>query len=69
VSQADGGGNWVSRRENPLLARPRDLVYCRRMKKLLLMLLVIAAVLAGLTGCKSAPGSREYTPGKGWQEN
>jgi hypothetical protein len=39
------------------------------MKKLFLMLLVLAALAAGLTGCKSPPGSREYTPGKGWQQN
>ena len=31
------------------------------------VLVVMVAVV--LSGCKTPPGSREYTPGKGWQEN
>jgi hypothetical protein len=38
------------------------------MKKLLLFAcLVIVLMVAG--ACKSHPGSREYIPGQGWQEN
>jgi hypothetical protein len=38
------------------------------MKRLVLLTFVAAFVLLGF-GCKSHPGSREYTPGKGWQQN
>lgn len=34
----------------------------------IILLLVLAALLAGVTGCKSHPGSREYIPGKGWKQ-
>lgn len=39
------------------------------MKKLFVMALLAAMVAAVVAGCKTPPGSREYTPGKGWQEN
>jgi hypothetical protein len=39
------------------------------MTKLLLTLAVAAALVMAATGCKSHAGSREYTPGKGWQQN
>jgi hypothetical protein len=29
-------------------------------------LLVVAATLLAVTGCKSPSGAREYVPGKGW---
>jgi hypothetical protein len=38
------------------------------MSKILLLLLV-TALLAGVAGCKSRSGSREYVPGKGWKQN
>lgn len=37
--------------------------------KNLLVIVVLAVVLAAATGCKSKPGSREFIPGKGWQQN
>lgn len=43
--------------------------YIRPMKKLLL-LLSLALVLMAVNGCTSShAGSREYVPGKGWQQN
>ena len=36
------------------------------MKRLFIVLVVLAATLVS-TGCKSDPGSREYSPGKGWR--
>jgi hypothetical protein len=39
------------------------------MTKLLVILALAAVVLVTATGCKSHSGSREYTPGKGWQQN
>ena len=38
------------------------------MSKLVLLVLLLAA-LAGVSGCKSASGSREFIPGKGWKTN
>jgi len=39
------------------------------MKKLVLLLCLSLVVLA-VNGCKSShAGSREYAPGKGWQQN
>ena len=38
------------------------------MKTILKVLLVLILVLV-VSGCKSHEGSREYTPGKGWQQN
>jgi len=38
------------------------------MKKLLMAIALLAVVLA-VSGCKSHSGSREYAPGKGWQQN
>lgn len=35
----------------------------------LILLLALAALLAGVTGCKNHSGSREYIPGKGWKQN
>jgi len=32
----------------------------------LVLLLALAAVLAGAVGCKSNLGSREFIPGRGW---
>jgi hypothetical protein len=37
------------------------------MAKIYLILLLLAAVIAG--GCASHSGSREYTPGEGWTPN
>jgi hypothetical protein len=37
------------------------------MKKLLLFACLAVALML-VSGCKSHPGSREYAPGKGWQE-
>ncbi len=37
------------------------------MKRILLILALVAATLAITAGCKSDPGSREYIPGKGWR--
>ncbi len=37
------------------------------MMKIVLVLLV--ALLIGVSGCKSSSGSREYIPGKGWVPN
>jgi hypothetical protein len=37
------------------------------MRKICLLLLLAAAVIAG--GCASHTGSREYTPGEGWTPN
>jgi hypothetical protein len=39
------------------------------MKKLLLIAGLLAVVATLITGCQSHAGSREYTPGKGWQQN
>jgi len=39
------------------------------MKKLLALALLAALVCIAATGCKSHPGSRDFIPGKGWQEN
>jgi hypothetical protein len=39
------------------------------MKRLIVLVLMVALVCVAAAGCKSNPGSREYTPGKGWQEN
>jgi hypothetical protein len=38
------------------------------MKKLLL-LVCLAIVVVAAVGCKSHEGSREFIPGKGWQQN
>jgi hypothetical protein len=38
-----------------------------RLKIVLLILLLTA--LAGASGCKSASGSREFIPGRGWKTN
>jgi len=38
------------------------------MKKLLMAAILLTVVLA-VSGCKSHSGSREYAPGKGWQQN
>ena len=35
----------------------------------IILLFVLAAMLAGLSGCKHHSGSREYVPGKGWKQN
>jgi hypothetical protein len=35
----------------------------------LLLLAFLAVVLVASSGCKSHSGSREYAPGKGWQQN
>jgi hypothetical protein len=32
----------------------------------MLILIALAAVLLGVSGCKSNPGSNEFIPGKGW---
>lgn len=37
------------------------------MKRLVLLVAVLAATLLAGSGCKSDPGSREYIPGKGWR--
>jgi hypothetical protein len=39
------------------------------MKNYLMALLVAVTVAVVLCGCKTPPGSREYTPGVGWKEN
>jgi hypothetical protein len=39
------------------------------MKKLLMAALLTAVLMVGVSGCKSHSGSREYTPGQGWQQN
>ena len=39
------------------------------MKKLLVLALLTAVVAIATVGCKSHPGSREFIPGKGWQQN
>jgi hypothetical protein len=39
------------------------------MRKSLLLAAAITVVLMSLTACKSHSGSREYAPGKGWQQN
>jgi hypothetical protein len=37
-------------------------------KLFLIMAVALALVLAG-AGCATKSGSREFTPGKGWQQN
>ena len=39
------------------------------MSKLFLALALAGALILGASGCKSHAGSREYTPGQGWQQN
>ncbi|MEY4387143.1 MAG: hypothetical protein RLY20_2426 [Verrucomicrobiota bacterium] len=39
------------------------------MKKLLIALVFLVAVVLTVSGCKSHEGSREFIPGKGWQQN
>jgi hypothetical protein len=39
------------------------------MKKLLVLALLAVLVCVAAAGCKSHPGSRDFIPGKGWQEN
>ncbi len=39
------------------------------MSKLFLALILAAGLVLAAAGCKSHPGSREYTPGQGWQQN
>ena len=36
------------------------------MRKLLLLILLLAAVAFGASGCKTESGSKEFIPGKGW---
>jgi uncharacterized lipoprotein YajG len=31
--------------------------------------ILLLAALVVVAGCKTHPGSREYTPSKGWQQN
>jgi len=38
------------------------------MSKICACILLLAALVVA-SGCKTHPGSREYTPGKGWQQN
>lgn len=35
----------------------------------IVLLILLLTVVAGASGCKSASGSREFTPGRGWQTN
>lgn len=35
----------------------------------IMLLLLLTVLLAGVAGCKSRPGSREYVPGEGWKQN
>jgi hypothetical protein len=46
-----------------------NLVYNHGMSKLILLFLLVAALVAGATGCKTHSGSREFVPGKGWVPN
>jgi hypothetical protein len=39
------------------------------MSKLFLALTLAATLVLVAAGCKSHAGSREYTPGQGWQQN
>jgi hypothetical protein len=52
----------------PQACRPDNLDYIRGMAKIV-MLLLLAAALFMATGCKTHSGSREYIPGKGWVPN
>jgi hypothetical protein len=45
-----------------------NLDYIRRMAKILILFLLVAALVAA-GGCKTHSGSREYLPGKGWVPN
>jgi len=45
-----------------------NLDYSSGMKKICVWLLS-AVLLAGVVGCKSSSGSRDYIPGKGWVPN
>lgn len=45
-----------------------NLDYSFAMKKLCVLVLLLAVVLA-VAGCKTHSGSREYLPGKGWVPN
>jgi len=35
----------------------------------MLVLLLLAAALVAIVGCKSSSGSRDFIPGKGWVPN
>ena len=39
------------------------------MSKICVLILLLLTLGAGLSGCKSHSGSREYIPGKGWVPN
>jgi len=39
------------------------------MSKLFFMTILAAILMLAATGCATHSGSREFTPGKGWQQN
>lgn len=39
------------------------------MQRIVLLLVLAAALVFGITGCKTHSGSREFIPGKGWVPN
>jgi hypothetical protein len=39
------------------------------MSKLFLIMALALALVLVIGGCATKPGSREFTPGQGWQQN
>lgn len=58
----------LPRPNQSILFNPRPIVAILDvMKRLFVLVAVVAALLVAGSGCKSDPGSREYIPGKGWR--